>query len=316
MMQRPLATVFGGSGFIGRYIVHALAAEGWRVRVAVRRPHTAYFLRALGEVGQVEPFQANVRDEKSIQRAVAGANAVINLVGVLYESGSQTFASLQAEGAGRVASAAAKAGVNQFIQMSAIGADAASESAYARSKAEGETAVKAAFPAATILRPSIVFGPEDDFFNRFATLARFSPILPLISGGLTKFQPVYVGDVAKAAIAALKSPLAAGRTFELGGPSVYTFKELMQLMMSVTGGHSLLVPVPRPLAMWKAFFLQLLPKPLLTVDQVRLLDHDNVVNPAAPDLAALDIIATPAEAILPLYLARFRKHGEFEPKSA
>ncbi len=315
-MQRPLATVFGGSGFIGRYIVRALAAEGWRVRVAVRRPHTAYFLRALGEVGQVEPFQANIRDPKSIERAVAGATAVINLVGVLYESGSQTFANLQAEGAGRVAGTAAKAGASHFIQMSAIGADADSESAYASSKAEGENAVKAAFPAATILRPSIVFGPEDDFFNRFATLARFSPVLPLISGGLTKFQPVYVGDVAKAVVAALKSPVAAGRTFELGGPTIYSFKGLMELMMSVTGGHSILVPVPRPLALLKAYFLQLLPKPLLTVDQVRLLDHDNVVNQAAADLAALDIIATPAEAILPLYLARFRKHGEFEAKGA
>ncbi len=315
-MQRPLATVFGGSGFIGRYIVHALAAEGWRVRVAVRRPHTAYFLRALGEVGQIEPFQANIRDEKSIERAVAGADAVINLVGVLYESGSQTFAALQADGAGRVAAAAAKAGVSQFIQMSAIGADDTSDSAYARSKAEGENAVKAAFPTATILRPSIVFGPEDDFFNRFATLARFLPILPLISGGLTKFQPVYVGDVAKAAIAALKSPVAAGRTFELGGPTIYTFKELLQLMMSVTGGHSILVPIPRFVAMIQGWVFGLLPKPLLTVDQVRLLDHDNIVNPASADLAALDIIATPAEAILPLYLARFRKHGEFEPKSA
>jgi NADH dehydrogenase len=313
-MHQPLATVFGGSGFIGRYVVRALAAQGWRVRVAVRRPHVAYFLRSLGAVGQVEPIQANIRDDASVARAVQGADAVINLVGILYESGSQSFAAIQAGAPGRIARAARAAGAQHFIQMSAIGAQSDSPSVYARTKAEGEAEVLAAFPNATILRPSIVFGPEDGFFNLFASLARLSPFLPLIGGGTAKMQPVYVVDVANAVISALTNAEAQARTYELGGPRVYSFKELMELTISITGARVWLLPVPMSIAYLKAFFLGLLPKPLLTVDQVRLLGLDNVVAPGQPGLSDLGITPTPAEAILPSYLRRYRRTGEYTPQ--
>ncbi|MEX1146935.1 MAG: complex I NDUFA9 subunit family protein [Sphingomonadales bacterium] len=309
-MRGQLITVFGGSGFIGRNLVRHLAERGARVRVAVRNPDKALFLKPLGDVGQIQIVQANVRHEGSVVAAVGNADSVINLVGILFESGKQKFSGIQAEGAGVVARAAAAAGTRRLIQVSAIGADADSPSAYARSKAVGEDAVRAAFPDATILRPSIVFGPDDNFFNRFAGLARISPIVPLI-GADTRFQPVYVGDVADAITAALENSSARGQTYELGGPTVYTFRELMELTLREIGAKRLLVPVPFVLAKVKAAFLQLLPNPPLTVDQVRLLQSDNVVGNGIPGLADLGVTPTPAEVILPRYLYRFRKHGQF-----
>lgn len=315
-MTKPLVTVFGGSGFIGRYVVRALARDGWRVRVALRRPNSALFLKPLGEVGQIDLVQANIRDDESVARAVRGADAVVNLVGILYESGHQTFAEIQAEGAARVARAAAAAGARRLVQVSAIGADAASPAAYARAKAAGEASVAEAFPGATILRPSIVFGPEDKFYNLFAGLARVAPALPLIGGGLTRFQPVYVVDVAEAVTRVLADPKTAGQTYELGGPSVYTFKQVLEMILAVTEQKRLLVTIPWPLARLQARVLGLLPNPLLTPDQVTLLEVDNVSDPAKPGLAALGIEATPVEAILPLYLRRFRRSGEFSTKTA
>lgn len=314
MTHQPLATVFGGSGFIGRYVVRALAAQGWRVRVAVRRPNIAYTLRSLGQVGQVEPIQANIRDDASVARAIQGADAVINLVGILYQSGAQTFQDLQADAPARIAAACRNAGVKRFIQISAIGADAGSPAQYGTTKAAGETGALAQFPDTTILRPSIVFGTEDGFFNLFASLARFSPFLPLIGGGTTRFQPVYVGDVAAAVMAALGSDTTKGKTYELGGPRIYTFKELMELVLAVTGLRCWLIPLPVPVAKLQAFFLGLLPKPLLTVDQVRLLAIDNVVSAQSAGLSDLGIAPTPAEAILPSYLKRYRRTGEYDPK--
>jgi len=305
-----LITVFGGSGFIGRNLVRDLADRGARVRVAVRHPNQALFLKPMGDVGQIQIVQANLRHAPSVAAAVEGADAVINLVGILFESGKQKFDEIQAKGAGRVAEAAAKAGVSRLVHISAIGADAASPSKYARAKAAGEEAVKAAFPTATILRPSIVFGPDDDFFNRFAGLATISPALPLI-GGETKFQPVYVGDVADAITAALEDEKSAGKTYELGGPRTYTFRELMELTLKEIQRKRMLITVPFGLAKFKAAFLQILPNPLLTVDQVKLLAFDNVVAPKAKKLKDLGITPTPAEAILPRYLYRFRKHGQF-----
>ena len=300
-----LITVFGGSGFIGRYVVQRLAARGERIRVAIRRPVEAEFLRPLGDVGQVVPWQANVRDERSVAAAVAGADAVVNLVGLLYETGRQSFDAVHAEGAMRVARAAAGAGVKHLVHLSAIGADLESSAAYARTKAQGEAGVRAAFPHAVILRPSIVFGPEDQFFNRFASLARVLPVLPLIGGGHTRFQPVYAGDVALAVVAALSG--AEQPVYELGGPRLYSFRELMEYILQVIERHRLLLPLPFAVARFEAFFLELLPKPLLTRDQVELLRHDNVVASGMPDLAALGIEATAVDAIVPTYLRRFRR---------
>lgn len=313
-------TVFGGSGFVGRHTVQALARQGYRVRVAVRRPNQAQFLRPMGAVGQVEPVQANIRDDASVAAAVAGADAVINLVGILYESGKQKFAAVQADGAARVARAAAAAGISTFVQVSAIGADPESPSVYARSKAEAETGVRAVLPGAIVLRPSIVFGPEDDFFNRFAAIARLSPALPLIGGGHTRFQPVYVKDVAAAIVAVLARADASGRTYELGGPEVLTFRELMERLLNEIGRNRLLLPVPFALARLNAAFLQLLPRPLLTVDQVRLLAVDNVVSDAAQaerrTLEGLGIAPSALASVLPTYLYRFRRTGQFERASA
>lgn len=305
-----LITVFGGSGFIGRNLVRGLAAKGARIRVAVRHPNEALFLKPLGDVGQIQTVQANLRHPDSVAAAVRDADAVINLVGILFERGKQKFADVQAEGAATVAKAAAKAGASRLIHISAIGADMDSPSRYARSKAEGEAGVRAAFLDATVLRPSIVFGPDDDFFNRFAGLAKISPVLPLI-GAETRFQPVYVGDVADAIVAALGDEDTRAKTYELGGPRVYTFRELMELTLREIGAKRALVPVPFGLAKIKAAFLQCLPNPPLTVDQVRLLQSDNVVAADGLKLADLGITPTPAEAILPRYLYRFRKHGQF-----
>lgn len=314
-MSQGLVTIFGGSGFIGRHLVRALAKRGWRVRVAVRRPDLAGHLQPLGNVGQIHAVQANLRYRDSIARAIAGADAVVNLVGILHESGRQNFASVQAQGARLVAECAAEVDITNFVQLSAIGADAESPSLYARSKAAGEASVQAAIPNAVILRPSIVFGPEDQFFNRFAQMATMLPFLPLIGGGETKFQPVYVGDVAEAAARALDGAIAPG-IYELGGPEVASFKALLDYILAVTNRKRLLLPLPFPIARLQASVMELLPNPLLTVDQVTLLERDNVVSAQAISegrtLPAIGITPTSYEAIVPGYLYRFRKHGQFE----
>lgn len=310
-----LVTIYGGSGFIGSQIVRALAKTGCRMRIAVRRPHLAGHLQPLGTVGQIHPVQANVRDAESVRRAAHEAHALINLVGILHEGGRQTFEAVQTQGARNVAAAAKAAGITTVVHVSAIGADADSPSHYARSKAAGEAAMREAVPEAVILRPSIVFGPEDDFFNRFAALARISPILPLIGGGGTRFQPVYVGDVAKAALAALDGTARAGTVYELGGPEVMTLKQVMEMVLRHTQRRRPLVSLPVWLAKMQAFFLQLLPNPLLTVDQVRLLQVDNVVSePAKAEgrtLQGLGIEPLAAEVVVPTYLERFRPRGQF-----
>lgn len=307
--DRRMVTVFGGSGFVGRHVVAHLARDGWQVRVAVRRPDTALFLKPAGVVGQITPVAANIRDQESIDRAVAGADAVINLVAILHESGRQTFAALQEMGAARVAEAAKRAGARHFVQVSAIGADAASNSAYARTKAAGEQAVLRAFPQAVILRPSIIFGPEDGFFNRFAAMAMSSPFLPLIGGGRTRFQPVYVGDVAAAVAKALVLPAAQGKTYELAGPRIYTFRRLLEIMLAEIGRKRLLLPIPFAIAGLMGAVMQCLPMPQLTLDQVRLLRRDNVAAPGALGLADLGIAPNGLEPILPTYLDKFRKRG-------
>ncbi len=320
--MQGLVTVFGGSGFVGRYAVRALAKQGWRIRVAVREPHLAPELKVMGDVGQVELVQANVRHEASVRAALVGAQACVNLVGVLYESGRQTFDAVHATAPGLVAEAAAAAGATKFVQVSAIGADADGSAGYARTKAAGEAAVRAAFPNAVVLRPSVVFGPEDGFFNRFGAMAAMSPVLPLIGGGHTKFQPVYVGDVGDAIVAALTLETAAGRTFELGGPGVYSFKALMELLCRETMHHRLLLPIPFPIAsaLGKIGDLQakLLPiPPQVTSDQVELLKSDNVANPDLPGLADLGVTATAVDAVIPTYLWRFRRGGQFaQPEAA
>jgi NADH dehydrogenase len=309
-MKTRLVTVFGGTGFLGRHTVRALAKAGWRIKVAARRPARGFFLRPLGTVGQIDFVKCDIADAGSIAAAVKGADAAVNLCGILFQSG-QTFEDVQAQGPALIGAAAAAAGVTALVHVSAIGADSESESAYAITKAEGETRLREAFPAATILRPSIVFGPEDGFFNRFAELARFLPALPLIGGGKTLFQPVFVGDVAAAIVAALDSETASGRTYELGGPTIYSFKQLMQVVLAETGRKRLLLPLPFGVAAIQAFFLQFLPGTLLTPDQVKLLRHDNIVSPGALTLADLGITPTTVEAEVPAYLWRYRAKGQF-----
>jgi NADH dehydrogenase len=301
--------VFGGAGFIGRYIVKRLAAEGLVVRVAGRDPERAIALKPMGVPGQVLPVRASVTDARSVEASVAGATVVINCVGILFESAGARFAAVQGEGPGIVAAAAAAAGVRRMVHLSAIGADAASPSVYARTKAAGEAAVLAAFPGATILRPSIVFGPEDGFFNRFGALARLSPALPTYGGGTTRFQPVYVGDVADAVMAALDRAEAMGRTYELGGPRIYTFKALLQYVLAETRRKRLLIDLPFSIGNLQARLFELLPTPPLTRDQLLLLQRDNVVAEGALTLADLGITPKALEAIVPAYLARFRPHG-------
>ena len=316
-MARRQVTIFGGSGFIGRYVVERLADKGWTIRVAVRRPRQANFLKPLGDVGQIVPVRAPLQDEAAVRAACEGSEAVINLVGILFEAGAQSFGEVQALGAERVAKAAAAAGAKRMVQISAIGADESAGAEYARSKAYGEKAVREAFPSATILRPSIVFGPEDDFFNRFAAMARIAPALPLIGGGQTKFQPVYVADVADAVVAALETPAAQGRTYELGGPRVYSFKELMELLLETIGRRRFLVPLPFGAARLQASVLERLPgPPLLTRDQVTLLEADNVVADGALGLRDLGIEPTACEAIIPSYLQHFKRGGGFSMAEA
>jgi len=309
-----LVTIYGGSGFIGRHVVRALARRGWRIRVAVRRPDLAFHLQPLGRVGQIHAVQANLRSEESVARAAEGADAIVNLVGILYEKGRQRFDAVQAQGAAAVARIAAEKGA-RLVHISAIGADPESRSSYARTKAAAEKAVFEHVPQAVVFRPSIAFGPEDDFFNKFAAMARISPALPLIGGGKTRFQPVFVGDVAAAVDAALEGRAKPGTIYELGGPEVKTFEELMRMVLAETGRRRLLVPLPFALARVQAFFLEWMPKPLLTRDQVTLLERDNVVSPEAEregrTLKALGISPTALEAILPTYLSRFRKAGQY-----
>ena len=323
--SEQLVTVFGGSGFIGRHVVRALAKRGYRVRVAVRRPDLANFLQPVGNVGQIHAVQANLRYPDSVARAVQGSDAVVNLVGILAEKGRQRFHIVQANGAKAIADAAARAGISRFVQMSAIGADAESPSVYARSKAAGEDAVKSAVKDAIILRPSIVFGPEDDFFNRFAALARVMPALPLIGGGHTKFQPVFVGDVAEAVARTVDGALKPGATYELGGPEVKSFRELMEAVLKITNRKRALLPLPFPLARLQAGVMEiaetvsfgLMPHALqLTRDQVTLLQSDNVVSSesaqAGLTLEGMGIKGETIENIVPSYLYRFRKAGQFE----
>lgn len=308
MGGRRVATVFGGAGFIGRYVVQRLARQGFIVRVAGRDTEKAARLRTLGDVGQVVPVSASLTHEASVARAVAGAEAVVNLVGILFERKPGDFTRIHAEGAGRVARLAAAAGARRLVHISAIGADAGSESGYARTKAEGEAAVRAAFPAATILRPSVVFGPEDQFLNRFAGLAAVLPVMPVIAGQ-TRFQPVYVGDVADAVMAALTRDDAPGRTFELGGPRVMTMREVLEFVLEHTHRRRPLVPMPEALVRLQARLGEMLPTPPLTRDQLILLGRDNVVAEGAAGLAALGIEPRAMEAIAPAYLARFRPGG-------
>ena len=314
-----LITVFGGSGFLGRHVVRALAKRGSRIRVAVRRPDLTNYLQPLGRVGQIHAVQANLRYPASIAAAVRDSDVVINLVGILFERGRQQFDTVQAMGAEAVALAAAAHGA-KLVHVSAIGADENSTSAYARAKAKGEKLVLAAVPGATILRPSIVFGPEDDFFNRFAALARFMPALPLIGGGTTRFQPVYVGDVADAVVKAAEGETQPGATYELGGPEVITFKEVMEFILATVERKRLLVPMPFWAARLQATLLQFMPKPLLTPDQVELLRTDNIVSAdAARDgltLSGLGIVPRAVETVVPTYLWRFRKTGQFQGRVA
>lgn len=310
-MQGQLVTVFGASGFVGRNIVRELAARGVRVTAVCRDAERAKFLKPMGSVGQVTPVRADVTDPAAVARAVAGADAVVNLVGILYQSGRNTFDAVQASAPGTIAKAAAAAGARSLVHVSAIGADASSRSAYARSKAAGEVAVRAGFPGAVILRPSIVFGPDDSFFNRFAAMAMIMPMLPLIGGGATRFQPIYVDDVADAVMAGLDRRDAAGETYELGGPSIYTFRQLLELMLVEIRRKRALVSLPFWLASLQATFMELLPVPPLTRDQVELLKRDNVVSPGAKTLADLGVEATPLEIVLPTYMDKFRLGGRY-----
>ncbi len=315
ILETPkLVTVFGGSGFVGRHVVRALARRGYRVRVACRRPDLAGHLQPLGNVGQIQAVQANVRVRWSVDRAVEGADHVVNLVAILFEAGRQTFGAVQEFGPRAVAEAARAQGAG-LTHVSALGVDPESASAYARTKAAGEKAVFETLPEATIFRPSIQFGPEDDFFNKFANMARYAPALPLIGGGHTKFQPVYVGDTAEAIARAVDGKTAGGKIYELGGPEVLTFKQCLEAMLEVIGRKRLLVPLPFPIASLMGSILGVLPGHLLTADQVRLLKSDNVVSQAAEKagltFAGLGIRPQSIEAVLPTYLWRFRAAGQF-----
>jgi uncharacterized protein YbjT (DUF2867 family) len=305
-MRNRLITIFGGTGFIGGHVVRRLAARGARLRVISRDPARGARLQPMGNVGQIVVERADLDSEAGLERLLQGTFAVINLIGILYETRRQTFAAVHAERPGRIAVAAAAAGVQRLVHLSALGADPDSASAYARSKAAGERAVRAGFPQATILRPSIVVGPRDGFFNRFAAMARLSPVLPLIGGGRTRFQPVYVGDLADAIVAALERDDAPGRTYELGGPQVYSFAELMRYMLGVIGRRRALLSISFEQAALQARALELLPVPPLTRDQVELLKTDNVVASDAATLTDLGVSPTPIELVVPEYLARYR----------
>ncbi len=312
-----LVTIYGGSGFVGRYIARRMAKEGWRVRVAVRNPNEALFVKPYGVVGQVEPVFCNIRDDASVAAVMDGADAVVNCVGILAPKGPNTFESVQADGAARIARIAAAQGVSQLVQISAIGADASSDSDYARTKGEGEAAVLAAFPSAVILRPSVIFGSEDQFFNKFAGMTRFGPVLPIV-GADTKFQPVWVDDVAQAAVVAATGRAAAG-IYELGGPDVATFRDLMAQMLRVIDRRRLVINLPFGIAKIVAGVLGAVQslslgivKAPVTTDQVKNLSKDNVVSAQARGFADLGIVPTDLEAVLPDYLWRFRPSGQYD----
>lgn len=313
-----LITLIGGSGFIGRHVVRSLAKRGYRVRVACRRPDLAGHVVLLGTPGQIVPVQANVRYPASVAAACDGAYAVVNLTGLLFNGGAQTFDAVHVFGAEAVAKAAKAAQVTVLVHLSAIGADLDSASAYGKTKAEGEAKAKAAFAGVSIMRPSVVFGPEDGFFNRFAAMTRFSPALPLI-GGETKMQPVFVGDVAEAIATLIDRGVADGTTYELGGPEVKSFKELLNYVLEVTMRKRIFLPLPFPVASLMGTIAGLLPNPALTSDQVELLRHDNVVSAAADTegrtLKGLGITARSIEAVVPSYLYRYRKAGQFTVKA-
>lgn len=315
-----LVTVFGGSGFVGRYIVRGLAQRGYRVRVAVRRPGEAYYLQPFGDVGQIQVVQANLRDAESVAAALDGAAAAVNAVGILYETGKQTFESVHERGAAIVAEQAAKAGLKQLVHISALGADSLSLSEYAETKAAGERSVRLGFPDAVILQPSVIFGPEDDFFNMFAAMARISPALPLIGGGETKFQPVFVGDVAEAVLQVIDGKGPAPGIYELAGPEQLNFRQVLEFILKTTGRKRLLVPIPFFIAKIQAWFLQMWPWPLLTVDQVLLLQQDNILSETARNdgrtFSAFGITPRSIEVIVPAYLSRFRATGQFDSVSA
>ena len=318
--QETLVTVFGGSGFLGRNVVRALAKRGYRIRVGVRRPELAGYLQPLGRVGQIHAVQANVRYPASVEAAMRDCSVAINLIGILTEGGAQSFDAVQARGAETIARAAAAVGA-RMVHVSAIGADANSPSAYGRTKAAGEQAVLAAVPSATIMRPSLLFGPEDEFTNRFAALARISPFLPLIGGGVTRMQPAYVGDVATAVADAVDGRTKPGATYELGGPEVLTMREIMEIILKITERKRMLVSLPWGLAKFQAMFLQFAPGALkLTPDQVMMLQSDNVVSDAAGaaglTLEGLGIAPDSMEAVAPQYLWRFRAAGQFQRKNA
>ena len=323
-MADKIAVVFGASGFLGRHVVRELASRGWRIRAAVRRPAAANFLKPLGKVGQIEIVQTNVRYRPSITGALTGADAVVNLTGILAKDGPQTFEGVHVAGAHNVAQMASKAGIENIVHISAIGADKESDSDYARTKALGEEAFREYAPSAVILRPSVMFGPQDEFFNKFGAMAQVSPFLPLIGGGKTRFQPVYVDDVADAVATALEDKSISGRTYELGGPEVMSFKELMELMLHIIGRKNVLVPVPFPVAGLMGSIggaLSILPlvKTPITADQVRLMKHDNVVGASGEDVGTLEdlgIRPETMESILPTYLVKFRKQGQFSPETA
>jgi uncharacterized protein YbjT (DUF2867 family) len=314
-MKIRRTAVLGGSGFIGRYVVQRLAARGDVIPVGCRHAEEAKFLKPLGNVGQIATLNLAIGDEQLLPAFLAGNDALVNCVGILRESGSQTFERVHHIGPARLARLAREAGIERFVHISAIGADPRSPSVYARTKAAGEAAVRDAFPTVTILRPSVVFGPEDQFFNRFAAMATVSPVLPVIGGGQTRFQPVYVGDVADALLKCLDDPATAGRTYELGGPKVYTFRELIELLLSEIRRKRLVVDLPFGLAAFEARLMSILPTPPLTPDQVELLKRDNVVSSGAMTLAALGITPTAVEGILPTYLDRFRRGGWYQRRS-
>lgn len=311
-MARGVATVFGGSGFIGRYVVKRLARRGFLVRVAVRDPEAALFLKPMGTIGQVVPQYANITDDTSTAAAMAGADVVINLVGILSESRGAGFQSIQAEGADRLGRLAREAGIARLVHLSAIGADPASPSRYAASKGLGEASIRASVPGATILRPSVVFGPEDHFFNKFAGLARVAPIVPVIAGN-ARLQPVYVGDVADAIVAALDRPEARGAVYELGGPKVWTMREILTYILRQIGREKPMLTIPGPIAQLHAAILELVPGKPLTRDQLLMLQRDNVVSATANGLPALGVMPTPVEMIVPDYLRRFQPGGGRRP---
>ncbi len=307
--ENRLVAVIGGTGFVGRHVIKHLADAGFTLRVIARHAPSAVHLKPMGLPGQIALIAADITQPKSMAAALEGVDAVVNLVGILYERGRQQFSAIHAQGAEALAKLARQKGVKHFVSISAIGVDKSINAKYARTKATGEKAVRSAFPEATILRPSIVFGPEDNFFNQFARLGAMAPALPLIGGGHTRFQPVYAGDVGRAVLAALQRPEAAGKTYELGGPEVMSFHAVLNRIAAITGNRPCLIPLPFDLVMAGAFFTEWLPVPPLTRDQVRLLKSDNVVSPEALTLADLGIQATHADTILPQYLARFRKRG-------